>query len=89
LNNLLGRADLAPTEALWIRPCNNIHTFFMRFAIDCIFVDRQMEIKKIVTNVRPFRLVGPYWRTASVIEVCSGFAEMKKLKIGDKLYVVN
>lgn len=86
---LLGRKNLEPGEALWIKPCNNIHTFFMKFSIDVIFVDRNLEIKKIAKSVKPFRLVGPYWRAYSVIETAAGFAEEKKLQIGDQLYVVS
>lgn len=86
---LLGRKDLRMNEALWIKPCNNIHTFFMKFAIDCIFLDSKMEIKNLAKNVGPFRFVGPFWKSHSVIEMQSGFIESKKLKIGDCLYVVN
>ena len=45
---LLGRKGLAENQALWIKSTNNIHTYFMKFPIDCIFVDRKLEIKKIV-----------------------------------------
>ena len=86
---LLGRAGLSANEALWIEPCNNIHTHFMRFSIDCIFLDKQMRIVKIAKNVKPFRFVGPYWKSSSVIETNSGFADFKKLEVGDHLYVVN
>jgi uncharacterized membrane protein (UPF0127 family) len=86
---LLGRQGLDVSQALWIKPCNNIHTFFMKFAIDCIFVDRNLEIKKIVQKVKPFRMVGPYWKAYSVIETKAGFAEEKNLQIGDQLYVVS
>lgn len=86
---LLGRQVISLNEALWIKPCNNIHTFFMKFSIDCIFVDRKMEVKKLVENIGPFRIIGPYWKTHSVIEVHSGFIRLKNLKIGDHLYVVN
>lgn len=86
---LLGRKGLDVGQALWIKPCNNIHTFFMKFAIDCIFVDRNLEIKKIVKTVKPFRMVGPYWKAHSVIETKAGFAEEKNLQIGDQLYVVS
>lgn len=86
---LLGRKELRTGEALWIKPCNNIHTFFMKFAIDCIFIDKRMEIQNIARNVVPFRMVGPYWKAVSVIETPSGFADAKKLQVGDSLYVVN
>lgn len=86
---LLGRKSLPDNEALWIVPGNNIHTFFMKFAIDCIFVDKKLEIKRLVPNAEPFRFVGPYWKAFSVFEVRSGFIEIKKLRVGDHLYVVN
>lgn len=86
---LLGRKSIEVNQGMWITPCNNIHTFFMKFAIDCIFVDRQLVIKKIAKSVKPFRLVGPYWRSHSVIETKAGFADEKKLQIGDQLYVVS
>lgn len=86
---LLGRKKLESNEALWILRCNNIHTWFMKMKIDCIFVDRQMEIKQIVPDVSAFRFVGPYWKSASVIETSAGFAKRKNLKVGDQLYVVN
>lgn len=86
---LLGRKGLAEGRALWIPNTNNIHTHFMRFSIDCIFLDKNMQIKNIVPKVGPFRFVGPYWKTSSVIEASAGFADAKKLKVGDHLYVVN
>ncbi len=86
---LLGRKNLDENQALWIKPTNNIHTFFMRFAIDCIFVNRKLEIVKIRSCVPPFRVVGPYWKSQSVIEAASGFAKKKNLQVGDQLYVVS
>lgn len=86
---LLGKKSIEANQALWIKPCNNIHTFFMKFKIDCIFVNRKMEIQKIVPEVSAFSFVGPYWKSHSVIETQSGFARTKNLKIGDQLYVVS
>jgi uncharacterized membrane protein (UPF0127 family) len=86
---LLGRKSLAANQALWIKPCRDIHTFFMKFSIDCVFLDRKMQIVKIAPEVSPFRLVGPYWKSESVMEFQSGFVETKKLKVGDHLYVVS
>jgi len=86
---LLGRKGLEQSEALWIKPCNNIHTFFMKFTIDCILMESKMEIRNLKENVRPFRLAGPFWKAHSVIETQAGFVQSKKLKIGDHLYVVS
>lgn len=86
---LLGRKTLDSQEALWILRTNNIHTWFMRVKIDCIFIDKRMEIKKIVSDIPSFRFVGPFWKASSVIETSAGFAKNKNLQVGDQLYVVN
>lgn len=85
---LLKLSSLSNQQGLWINPCNNIHTFFMRFSIDCIFIDREMKIKKIKKDIKPFRFRGPYFGAKSVIEVCSGFSDLHNLNVGDLLYVV-
>jgi uncharacterized membrane protein (UPF0127 family) len=86
---LLGRAALSEAEGLWISPCNNIHTFFMKFNIDCVFVDENLVIKKISSNLKPFRVAGPVWSARSVIELKAGTVEKWNLSIGDQLYVVS
>ena len=42
---LLGHSKLEFDQALWIKPCNNIHTMFMRFSIDCIFLEKKLANK--------------------------------------------
>lgn len=86
---LLGRESLAEQQGLWIKPCNNIHTFFMKFNIDCIFVDKNLVVQKIKSNMSPFRIAGPYWKTASVIETKAGTVAQWNLMEGDQLYVVS
>jgi uncharacterized protein len=53
---LLGRDGLLPDQGLLIRDCRSIHMFFMRFAIDVVFLDSEMRICKIVEELRPWRL---------------------------------
>jgi len=84
---LLGTDGLADDEALWIHRCNSIHTFFMRYAIDCVFLDRNLEVKSIVPAVKPGRIVWPKWSAVSVIEMRAGRAEELKIRKGDRLYV--
>lgn len=86
---LLKRKHIGPTEALWIKPGNNIHTFFMRFSIDCIFVDSKMRVQKVYSNVKPFRFAGPVWKASSVIETAAGQCDIWQIKSGDQLYVVD
>ncbi|MBP5296859.1 MAG: DUF192 domain-containing protein [Bacteriovoracaceae bacterium] len=66
---LLGRSFLAPQTGLLIRPCNSIHTFFMQFPIDVIFLDGQGQVIKIQRNLAPWRLVWPSWRATQVLEL--------------------
>lgn len=86
---LLGRNSLELNETLWIKPCNNIHTFFMKFNIDCIFINRSMQIEKIYASVPPFRIIGPVWKSFSIIEAPAGFCEKWNLKKGDRIHVVS
>ena len=86
---LLSRKEIGQHEALWLRPCNNIHTFFMRFKIDCIFLDSKMRVQKIHSNIKPFRFVGPVWKANSAIETAAGLCDMWQIKVGDQLYVVD
>src|SRR5215472_3491961 len=53
---LLGRDGLADGEGLWIVPCEAVHTFWMRFPIDLIYLDRKHRVVKIRNSVPPWRL---------------------------------
>lgn len=85
---LLGRSTLPMDEAMWILRCNSIHTLFMNFPIDCVFVNRDLVIEKIFTHVKPWRLIPPVWRASSVIEMTAGQVEKFSLKQGEQLNVV-
>ncbi len=84
---LIGRTSLSADEALWIHRCNSIHTFFMKFAIDCVFLDKSLRVKAVHSNVSPWKLVLPVWGAQSVIEMTSGRAADLDIKVGDQLYV--
>ena len=69
---LIGTRDLAPDEGMLILKCNAIHTFFMSFPIDAIFLDREGRVVKTVKGIRPGRLfVWGGFRAKSVLEVKS------------------
>jgi hypothetical protein len=53
---LLGRDGLAPGEGLWIVPCESVHTFFMRFPIDLVYLDRKNIVKKVKSEVGAWRI---------------------------------
>jgi uncharacterized membrane protein (UPF0127 family) len=84
---LLGTKSLGAEEALLIPRCNSIHTFFMNFAIDCVFLDKNQCVKAIYTDVKPYRVVWPVWGARSVIEFSSGRAKELNIEVGDQLHV--
>jgi uncharacterized membrane protein (UPF0127 family) len=86
---LLKRTSLNEQEGLWINPCNSIHTFFMKFSIDCIFITKDLVVDDLVENVAPWKVVFPRWRSRSVIELPSGFIRKSNVKKGDQLNVVS
>jgi uncharacterized membrane protein (UPF0127 family) len=83
---LLGRAGLADGHALVLAPCSSIHTFFMQFAIDVAFVDRDGYILKIKEKVRPWRLaVSP--GAFAVVELAAGALARAAAERGDRLFL--
>jgi uncharacterized membrane protein (UPF0127 family) len=55
MRGLLGRSALAEGEGIWLEPAPSIHTLFMRFAIDVLFLDRTGRILKAIPALRPWR----------------------------------
>lgn len=58
-------------EAIMLKPCNSIHTFFMRFPIDVLFVDDQWKVIKEIHNLKPGKVVLPVKGATAVIEMKS------------------
>jgi len=72
---LLGRTGLAPDHGLLIERCNAIHTLFMKFPIDAVFLDRNGKPVRTVKNIRPGRVcVWGGWRAKSTLELAAGTA---------------
>jgi len=87
MTGLLKRASLRPEEALVITRCQSIHMFFMRFAIDAIFVDRDHSVVGLVQNIKPFRLSPIFFKASSVIEVPPGVIVQSRTAIGDQITI--
>ncbi|MGB6193319.1 MAG: DUF192 domain-containing protein [Terracidiphilus sp.] len=81
---LLGRKGLAPGEALWIVPCEAVHTFGMRFALDLVYLDRRHRIRKIRRNVPPWRL-SACLSAHSVVELAAGSIRETDAQPGDQV----
>jgi uncharacterized membrane protein (UPF0127 family) len=73
VRGLLGRDGLEAGAGLWIDRTGSVHTFFMRFPMDAVFLDKELRVRKVVPAVRPFRLA--WCRGAhSVVELAAGEA---------------
>lgn len=83
MRGLLGRQSLASDEALWIQPCNNVHTFFMKFSIDVVFMNSQGRILKIYSSMKPWKTHWPVWKASIALEMPEGASS--KLREGDCL----
>lgn len=81
---LLGRKELGAGEGLWIVPCESVHTFFMKFAIDLVYLDRKNQIVKVRNNVRPWR-ISACLPAHSVLELPSGTALASQSRKGDRI----
>jgi leader peptidase (prepilin peptidase) / N-methyltransferase len=84
LRGLLGRGGLPPGEGLLLLGDAAIHTFFMRFAIDAVFIDRELTVLKLVPGLRPWR-VARCPGASMVLEVPDGAAS--GIAVGDRLVV--
>ena len=84
MKGLLGRKDLSTGEGILIRPAPSIHTFFMRFPIDVVFLSRQGDVLKIAEHVAPWR-ARSCRHSYAVLELAAGEAGRRGLAVGDRI----
>jgi uncharacterized protein len=84
---LLGRKGLAPGEGMWIIPCEAVHTFFMQFPIDLIYLDRNHRVKKTREAVPAWRL-SACLSAHSILELPAGTIRKTQTERGDVLEIV-
>jgi uncharacterized membrane protein (UPF0127 family) len=87
LRGLLGRPGLPEGEGLLLRPGGSIHTWFMRFPIDAIFLDEELRVLRVASGLKPWRLAGCRGARA-VLELSSGESERRGVRPGDQLVSV-
>lgn len=84
LRGLLGCRSLSAGEGLWIRPCNSVHSCFMRFPIDVLYLDREQRVMDIRHDLAPWRM-SACWRAHSVVEMAAGEVRRLGIQTGDLL----
>jgi uncharacterized membrane protein (UPF0127 family) len=67
-----------------INPAPSVMTYFMRFPIDVVFLDRDWRVVKVVHRLRPWRVAGARHAVAA-LELPAGTAETSRLQVGDVL----
>jgi uncharacterized protein len=81
---IMGWKSLRRGEGLLLRPTNSIHTMFVRFPIDAVFLDKEMKVVSIAHEVKPWRFAGAR-KAKSVLELSAGECRRIGLETGDRL----
>jgi uncharacterized protein len=84
MRGLLGRTSLEEGSGMLIRPAPSVHMFFMRFAIDVVFLDRSWTIAGVAHTLRPWRVAGAR-KAVMALELPAGTATRLGLQRGDQL----
>ena len=83
---LLKHTCLEPGSGLWIVPCESVHTFFMKFAIDLVYIDKKQKVRKARKAVPPWRL-SACLSAHSILELPAGTIERTGTQAGDELKI--
>jgi uncharacterized membrane protein (UPF0127 family) len=89
LSRLRGLMGLSPSkflhgQALWIMPCHGVHTWFMRFPVDVIYLDRDHTVVHIEESLRPWRFAPVRMEAQSVIELPPHTIFNSGTRVGDR-----
>lgn len=86
LKGLIGKARLEPGEAMYFPRCNSVHMWFMRTAIDIIFLDRNKKVTSVHSNVRPWKFLPVSdFSAKDTLELPPGRAAEFGIRPGDQL----
>jgi uncharacterized membrane protein (UPF0127 family) len=85
LKGLLGRRSLPAGRGLLIKSCSSVHSCFMLFRFDALFLNKEMKVIHIIESMPPFRLSPIIREAQSVLELPAGVARQSGSRVGDKL----
>jgi uncharacterized membrane protein (UPF0127 family) len=84
---LMGSASLPAEGGLWLDPCTSIHMFFMRYAIDVIFLDTSLRVTRAIKGLRPWTIALGGRGACSVLELPVGTIARSATQKGDSLAI--
>ena len=82
---LMGRPSLPQDEAILFPQCNSIHTFFMRFPIDVVFLSKEGQVVSLIRGLAPWRMLMPRPRAKHTLELAPGTIERLQIEEGQRL----
>lgn len=72
-------------QGLLIRPCNSVHMFFMRFAIDVVFLTKDLVVERLLSDLQPWRVSPVVFGAYQTLELPAGTIARFGLEVGDRL----
>lgn len=85
VKGLLGRECLEDGQGLLFKNCSSLHTFFMQFPIDILYIDKRGKVLKAAPSVRPFKLVAAPFKAHYALELPVGAIKDSATRVGDHL----
>jgi hypothetical protein len=85
---VIGWRDFGDKNGLLLTNTNSIHTFFVRFSLDLVFLDQKMKIIRLVENLKPFSFSPIVWKARHVLEMPAGSIKKSSLKTGDSVHLI-
>ena len=86
---LMGRHSIPDGHSLWIEPCADIHSFFMKFEFDALYLDKNGIVLHIVEAMKPWRVSKWVKGTQSVLELNKGVIKASQTSLGDQIDLVD
>jgi uncharacterized protein len=89
LIGLMGRKTLMQGQGLYFPGCASIHSFFMKFAIDVLFLDKEMKITKTINGLKPWRMAWAPLGTRHTLELSYGVLHTFNIIVGDTISLIH
>lgn len=89
LKGLIGRRKFENGSAMIFPGCKQVHTFFMQFPIDILFINKDRKVIKIIENLDPGKITGYVKDSSDIIELPSHTVFDCRIVIGDELVYEN
>lgn len=84
LKGLMFRPSMEKGTAMLLMPCPQIHTCFMRFALDVLFLDKNNKVVHVMENMKPWRLSPIVARAVKTLEMPAGVLQ-GRVETGDQV----